>query len=91
MEITDVRVRVFEVPLDRPRKLSLATVDELTADYEIFEVAEEGTVQPFDPETEPECPELGTNTEEELAAFCLYREEDGYCSKLGQACVILDD
>ncbi|MFB6310639.1 MAG: mandelate racemase/muconate lactonizing enzyme family protein [Salinirussus sp.] len=31
MEITDVRVRTFAVPLDQPRKLSLRTADQLTA------------------------------------------------------------
>jgi hypothetical protein len=66
-------------------------VDELTADYEIFEVAEDGTVTLFDPEAEPECPELGKSERSELEAFCLYRTEGGHCEKLGIPCVILDD
>lgn len=37
MEITDVRVRTFAVPLDRPRALSLGTVDRLTAAIVIVE------------------------------------------------------
>lgn len=37
---------------------------------------------------EPSCPELPDYTKDELESFCLHRESDGYCSALGQTCVI---
>lgn len=66
------------------------------AGYRIFEVrdADSADLMEFDPDSEAaaECPELvdGAASEAELTAFCLHRDPDGFCEKLGQPCV-LDD
>jgi hypothetical protein len=58
------------------------------AEYRIMELDEE--LQEYEEEN-PECPELGANTEEDLKAFCLHRDEDGFCSELEQSCVLLQE
>jgi hypothetical protein len=37
---------------------------------------------------EAECPELAHNEREDLENFCLYRDEDGFCSALETSCVL---
>jgi hypothetical protein len=39
-------------------------------------------------EVENECPELEHNEREDLENFCLYRDEDGFCSALETQCVL---
>jgi len=57
------------------------------AEYRVIEVTED-ELEIHQDQVQPECPELDTNTEEDLETFCLHRNEDGYCSALGQDCVI---
>jgi hypothetical protein len=66
-------------------------VDELDAEYRIYEVWEDELVE-YDRDTDTECPELveGNATEDELTAFCVFRDESGYCSALGQPCVLTE-
>lgn len=66
---------------------AFTAVGELDGDYEIYEVRA-GEVMQYDAETEAECPALEHSPEEELEVFCLHREEDGYCTALGMACVL---
>jgi len=39
---------------------------------------------------EIECPELEYNDREDLEEFCLYRDEDGFCTELKSQCVLLE-
>jgi hypothetical protein len=65
-------------------------IDELqNTEYQILEVTEQGAQQ-HQPTQEPECPELEENNEQELQNFCLYRDNDGHCTELGERCVLLD-
>lgn len=41
-------------------------------------------------EEEMDCTELGDNDREDLENFCLYREEDGFCTELETQCVLLN-
>ncbi len=41
-------------------------------------------------EVENECPELEHNEHEDLENFCLYRDEDGFCTALETQCVLTD-
>jgi len=55
------------------------------AEYRIMELDEE--LEEYEQE-EPDCPELEHNQREDLEQFCLFREENGYCTELGQQCII---
>ncbi|QIB75397.1 TraM recognition domain-containing protein [Halogeometricum borinquense] len=57
--------------------------------FKIYAVSESGSVYPYGTDREATCPMLGDYTEAELEAFCLHRDEDGYCEKLGEPCVIM--
>jgi hypothetical protein len=57
------------------------------ADYRILVATDDGTIRERGMVDDDGCPELNDNTEEELASFCLHRE-DGYCTALGKECVI---
>ncbi|GCF16271.1 hypothetical protein Harman_42060 [Haloarcula mannanilytica] len=59
------------------------------AEYRIIEVTDDKP-EVHDEEVEPECPELEAHSEEELEAFCLYRE-DGYCTELETGCPVISD
>lgn len=70
----------------------ITNIEELTGiDYTVLEV--DGNGQVHEPGTSDDitCPELDTSTEEELAAFCLFRDDDGFCDELGQPCVLDTD
>ncbi|WP_207587090.1 type IV secretion system DNA-binding domain-containing protein [Halomontanus rarus] len=58
--------------------------------YTIYEHRDDTLIELGEADTDPECPELAAEnaTEDALAAFCLYRAEDGHCEKLGTPCVI---
>lgn len=56
-------------------------------EYRIIEVSD-NDLEIHNDSVEAECPELEGNTEEDLNAFCLHREEEGFCTALGQPCVI---
>ncbi|MXR40082.1 type IV secretion system DNA-binding domain-containing protein [Halobaculum sp. WSA2] len=57
------------------------------AEYRVLELDGDSLQEIEEPETD--CPQIDDGfDEEELEDFCLYREEDGYCSELGQECVI---
>ena len=58
------------------------------ADYRIIEI-HENNLQIHEEPVEPECPELGENSEEDLKAFCLHREQDTFCTKLETTCTLL--
>jgi hypothetical protein len=60
------------------------------AEYRVIEV-DEGELEVHDDEVEPECPELGENSRDELESFCLHRDEDGFCTELEQQCVLLEE
>jgi hypothetical protein len=69
----------------------ITDADELEdADYRIIEI-QENQLEIHNEPVEPECPELDNHPEEELEQFCLYREDDGYCTALGQTCVITQE
>jgi len=59
------------------------------AEYRVIEVDGE-ELKVHDDTVDAECPELDANSEEELESFCLHREEDGFCTALGQQCVLLE-
>ncbi len=59
------------------------------AEYRVIEIGED-KLELHDQKIEPECPELQHNTEEDLQAFCLHRDEDGFCTELEQSCVLLE-
>ncbi|MFC4359278.1 type IV secretory system conjugative DNA transfer family protein [Halobium salinum] len=58
------------------------------AEYRVLEIREDDLVEHTDG-VDIECPELGEFSEEELEEYCIHRE-DGYCSALGQPCVLLE-
>jgi hypothetical protein len=65
-------------------------VEELKqAEYRILELSGEELQEHGDVETE--CPELENSDREDLEEFCLYREEDGFCTELGTDCVLLEE
>ena len=65
-------------------------VEELRqAEYRILELA--GDELEEHEEIEDECPELEHNDREDLENFCLYRDEDGFCSALETQCVLQAD
>jgi len=57
------------------------------AEYRVIEITGED-LEVHDEAVEPECPELGENSREDLEAFCLHRDEDGFCNELEQPCVL---
>jgi hypothetical protein len=60
------------------------------AQYSILELSEDSLEEVE--KTDAECPQLSEGyNEEELQSFCLHREDDGYCTALGQQCVVTDD
>lgn len=59
-------------------------------DYRIIEVGGNQFTQHEQGTPDPDCPELGSYTREQLENFCLHRENDGHCTELGQPCVLLD-
>ena len=59
-------------------------------DYRVIEIQGE-QLQIHDKEVKPECPELEDNSKEDLEAFCLHREENGFCTELEQTCVLLEE
>lgn len=60
------------------------------AEYRVIEVKGDD-LEVHDEAVEPEGPELGENSREDLEAFCLHREEDGFCTELEQSCVLLQE
>jgi hypothetical protein len=65
-------------------------VEELKqVEYRILELA--GDELEEHEEIEDECPELEHNDQEDLENFCLYRDEDGFCSALETQCVLQAD
>jgi hypothetical protein len=60
------------------------------AEYRILQVTQQNVEQHQTGQT-PECPQLGEHPEQELQNFCLYREDDGYCTELGQQCVLTEE
>jgi hypothetical protein len=57
------------------------------AEYRILVASDDGTIRERGMLNDDGCPELDDNTEEELASFCLHRE-DGFCTALEKECVI---
>jgi len=55
-------------------------------EYRILE-ADSNQLQEHE-ETELECPELENSSRDQLHQFCLYRDEDGFCSALETECVL---
>ncbi|PSP57015.1 conjugal transfer protein [Halobacteriales archaeon QH_7_66_36] len=67
----------------------ITEIEELKeAEYRILELAGEELEE--QDEVENECPELEHNEREDLENFCLYREEDGFCSALETQCVLTE-
>ncbi|GAB7009040.1 hypothetical protein JCM31271_09830 [Halorubrum trueperi] len=56
-------------------------------EHRIIEAGED-QIEIHNESVEAECPELDNHPEDELENFCLYREDDGHCTTLGQPCVI---
>jgi len=67
-------------------------IDDLAgADYRILVRGESGNIRDYGTETDAECPELDAETSvDELASFCLFREENGWCSALETECVLTE-
>ncbi|MFC6717189.1 type IV secretory system conjugative DNA transfer family protein [Natrialbaceae archaeon GCM10025810] len=59
-------------------------------EYRIIEAGED-QIEIHNQPVEAECPELDNHPEEDLEDFCLYREDDGHCTQLGQPCVLLEE
>ncbi|RCU46998.1 type IV secretory system conjugative DNA transfer family protein [Haloplanus salinus] len=59
------------------------------AEYRVIEIQGDN-LKVHDEAVEPECPELDANSRDDLEAFCLHREEDGFCTELEQQCVLLE-
>jgi DNA helicase HerA-like ATPase len=57
-------------------------------EYRILELGDDLKEQET---VEEECPELEHNDREDLEGFCLYRDNDGFCSELETQCVLLND
>ncbi|MFP9061729.1 type IV secretory system conjugative DNA transfer family protein [Natrialbaceae archaeon A-chndr2] len=55
------------------------------SEYRILELGQELELHQ---ESIEECPELNAQNQERLERFCLYREEDGYCTELRKDCVL---
>ncbi|MDY6778204.1 MAG: TraM recognition domain-containing protein [Candidatus Nanohaloarchaea archaeon] len=58
--------------------------------FEVVEVGDNGVI-PHDAGEATDCPELTTNDREDLEAYCLFRDEDGFCEQLEQPCVLTTD
>jgi len=70
----------------------ITNIEDLTdVDYTILEVDGDGRVHEAGAPDDVTCPELDTSSEEELTAFCLFRDDDGFCESLGQPCVLDTD
>jgi hypothetical protein len=64
-------------------------VEELRqAEYRVLELAGDELEEQED--IEDECPELEHNNEEDLENFCLYREDNGFCTALETQCVLTE-
>lgn len=59
------------------------------SEYRILELS--GSELEEQEDIENKCPELEHNDREDLKSFCLYREEDGFCTALETQCVITND
>ncbi|ADE05084.1 type IV secretory system conjugative DNA transfer family protein [Haloferax volcanii] len=59
------------------------------AEYRVIEVKEDN-LEVHNEAVEPECPELDANSRDDLEAFCLHRDEEGFCTELEQQCVLLE-
>ena len=67
----------------------VTSVEELRqARYRILELNDEGLEEKD--EVENRCPELEHNERGDLENFCLYREEDGFCTALETQCVLTE-
>ncbi|RJX51906.1 type IV secretory system conjugative DNA transfer family protein [Halonotius pteroides] len=68
----------------------ITQIDELKqAEYRVLELS--GDTLEEHEEIEDECPELEHNDRSDLKNFCLYRDEDGFCSALETQCVLQAD
>ena len=68
----------------------ITDVEELkNAEYRILELSGDNLEE--QEEVEQECPELDHSDREDLENFCLYREENGFCSALETQCVLQAD
>jgi len=59
------------------------------AEYRVLELSGDTLTQ--QDEVEEECPELEHSDREDLQSFCMYRDEDGFCSALETECVLTSD
>ena len=84
---------VFVVEAGEKDRLERIVVDsDYDVDFRVLQVTDTDNVMDSarGSDTE-ECPEIGGDTsEEELESLCVYRE-DGYCTELGQECVLSYD
>jgi len=72
-----------------PNGEPINNLDELKqVEYRVLEL-HENELKEYE-EGEAECPELAHNEQEDLENFCLYRDEQGFCSALETTCVILE-
>ncbi|MFC5133503.1 MULTISPECIES: type IV secretory system conjugative DNA transfer family protein [Haloferacaceae] len=55
--------------------------------FRILEIGDNGAMW-HDQDLDTNCPEIENNDREALKDFCLYRDEDGFCSQLEQPCVL---
>jgi len=68
---------------------SIDDVDELRqAEYRILELSDD-TLEEHEA-IEDECPELDHSEKEDLENFCLYRDDQGFCSALETQCVLTE-
>ncbi|MFC7213052.1 type IV secretory system conjugative DNA transfer family protein [Saliphagus sp. GCM10025334] len=58
------------------------------AEYRILELGEQLELHK---DSIKQCPELNAQNRERLERFCVFREEDGYCTELRQPCVLNHD
>jgi len=65
--------------------------DVANADYRVLVRSSTGRVRDHGTTPTEECPELDDTTDrDELQSLCFYRDEEGFCEKLGQPCVLTD-
>jgi len=78
---------------DRERLERIVGDADVDVEYRILQVTDSGNVLDSAVNAEETaCPELDNDTsEDELAALCIHREEGGYCTELGQGCVLSYD
>lgn len=78
----------FDYYTDEDGEPFTAVTDIHDVAYRILEVDGNGRVVEPGGDVDAECPELASADRSELEAFCLYRDEAGFCAKLEEPCTL---